>query len=290
VGSTDSGSSTDPVAPETVAPAPRLDEGPGPDRGRVWAIVLASGVVAGLIAWGGGELTRGAFKPRLLKVQRLLQTFVQPTTQTQMAADLKNATLAFAILGAATGLAMGIGGGLAGRSQSRALTVGLGMGAIGALVGALVSWPLVALAARRIIPDPNDLATPLLIHSGIGIAIGAVGGAAFAAGMGVGRRFLRVVEGACLGALFGTVLVHLLGAAVFPDPDTLSRHFQGLLTVQNDESINPGTSSTVLAYSSLLRLLARLLVTVLVAVGVSWGLLSRGAGAIKPNAAPSPDH
>lgn len=287
MGTTDSGLPTDPVAAgdDPARAAARLDREPRAGRGWVWMIALASGVAAGLIAWGVGELTRGMFKPRLHKVQVLLETFIQPTTQSQLAADLKNATLAFAILGAATGLAMGIGGGLVGRAWSRALTAGLGMGAIGGMIGTLASWALLALTSRRLVPDPNDLVTPLLIHSGIGLAIGAVGGVAFAAGMGLGRRSPKVIEGACLGALLGTILVHLLGAVIFPDPETLSHQFQGLVTVQNNETINPGTSAAVLALARPLRLLARLLVTILIAVGSAWGALSHGAGlgAIKPD-------
>lgn len=278
--------STTPGDTPTAAPPANQDGRPGLNR--IWAIALASGLVAGLLAWGAGELTRGIFEARKFKVQVLLQTFIQTTTQSQKAADLKNATLAFAILGTATGLALGLGGGLAGRSWPRALTAGVGLGAIGGLLTALATMALLSLASRSWIPDPNDLITPLLIHSGIALIVGAAGGAAFGLGLGRLRGLPRIVEFACLGAILGTVLFHLLGAAILRDTDTLSRNFQGLIYIQNTESINPGSATpSALDDSTVVRLLARLLIPVLVGGGAAWGATSRGVSAAKPRPRPA---
>ena len=97
---------------------------PGESRPRshrqIWAIALGAGVAAGLIAWLAGELAHGFFRPRLYKVEVMgLGMTMQPSRESQAAADLTNATLAFAILGGVTGLAMGFAGGLADRSPAR---------------------------------------------------------------------------------------------------------------------------------------------------------------------------
>jgi hypothetical protein len=178
---------------------------------------------------------------------------MQPSRESQFAADLYNATLVFAILGCATGLAMGFAGGLAGGSASRGVVAGLAAQAAGALVGALSSLALVPFFYRRIVPDLNDLLTPILIHGGIWMAIGAVGGLAFALGLKSRRNLPNAIGAACVGAFLAAVLYQLLSASLFPDT---------------------GSTGPV-ASSSVVRLLAMLLVTVLVAIGAVRGALGR---------------
>jgi hypothetical protein len=166
---------------------------------------------------------------------------------------LANATLAFAILGGVTGLMLGLAGGLAGRSRARGVIVGLASLAAGTIVGALASFALIPLFFRGLVPDLNDLLTPILIHGGIWMAIGALGGLAFAIGMGRGRHVPVAVGAACVGAFVASVLFHLLSEGLFAD----------------------SSSTAPLAKSALARLLAMLLVTVLVAVGAARGTLGR---------------
>jgi hypothetical protein len=212
----------------------------------VWGIAVAAAVVAGLVSWLAGELALNAFQPRLFKIQVLGgATFVQPTTQSQNAADFKNATLAYAILGGMTGLAMGLAGGLAGRSILRGVIAGLGAAAIGAVVGTFASVALLRYFHRGHVPDPNDMSSPILVNAGIWMAIGAVGGLALAIGMSCARRAPQAVLGACLAACLGAVLFQLLAATLFPES---------------------GYAEPI-ASSSTVRLLAKLLVTVLVAAG-----------------------
>jgi len=235
--------------------APLVPEGsrPRPHRG-VWTIALAAGVAAGLVAWLAGELAYGFFQPRLYKVDVIaFGTTMQPSKESLAAADLKNATLAFAILGGVTGLAMGFAGGLAGRSPARGVIVGLAAQAAGAIVGALTSLALLPYFFRGLVPNSNDLLSPVLIHGGIWMAIGAVGGLAFAIGMKCRRHLPNAVGAACVGAFLAAVLYHLLSGSLFPD----------------SKSTDP------VASSSFVRLLGMLLVTVLVAVGAARGALGR---------------
>jgi len=232
---------------------------------QVWAITLAGGVVAGLVSWVGGELAHGAFKPRLVQVVLMFgQTVMRPSASTSNAADVKNAALAFAILGGVTGLVMGFAGGLACRSPWRGVIVGLGAQALGALVGALASLALVPLFHRELVPDLNDLLSPIMIHAGIWTGIGAVGGLAFGVGMGCGRRLLRPIGGACLGAVLAAVVFHVVSGGLFPDS---------------------GYTGPV-ATSSLVRLMAMLLVTVLVAAGAARGAQGSAAGVARIDASP----
>jgi hypothetical protein len=220
---------------------------------RVWAIALVAGVAAGLLAWLVGEATYGFFQPRLYQITLILgQKTMQPTIGSLNAAALKNATLAFAILGGVTGLAMGIAGGLAGGSPVRGVKVGVVGLVAGEAVGALASLALIRFFFLRTVPDSNDLLTPILIHGGVWLAIGVVGAVAFAMGLGCARGIPRAIEGACVGALLASVVYHLLSASLFPDSN----------------------STDPIAGTSLVRFLAMIFVTVLVGLGAARGSLT----------------
>jgi hypothetical protein len=251
---------------ESSAPVPALDnvESSAPttaasltyqsglmaSRWQVWAIVLACGAAAGLVSWLAGELAHGAFKPRLFVVEAMGMKSLQPSRESQRAADLKNATLVFSILGGVTGLAVGVAGGLAVHSPERGLKVGLLALGAGALVGALAAFALAPFFFRELIPDSNDLLSPILIHGGIWTAISAVGGIAFAFSMGTSkRRFADAIAGACFGAILATIFYHALAAAVFPE----------------------AKSTEVVANAAIVRFLAMSLVPILIAVGAAIG-------------------
>lgn len=227
---------------------------------RVWAIALAFGLAAGILSWIIGEFTLNAFRPRLFTVTVLTQTFVQPTTESMNIANRKNAILGFAIFGSVVGLAMGIAGGIASRSVARGITAGLGGVAVGATVATLASILLLRLYYRGHVPDPNDLLTPIMVHGGIWAAIGAVGGLAYGVSVGAGRRLPQAIEGACVGAFFATVLFHLICGVFFPE----SRFAEPI------------------GGESLIRLLSRLLVSVLIAVGAARGAQGRVVRPKKP--------
>jgi hypothetical protein len=207
-------------------------------------------VAAGLISWLGGELAFDAFKPRLYRVANLAGgTRLSPTMVSSNVAEFKNGILAFAVLGCVTGLAMGVSGGLAGHSAPRGVKVGLGAQAAGAEVGALASLFLLRFFYRGLVQNVNDLWSPLWIHGGIWMAIGAVGGSAFALGLGCQRRLPTAIGGAVLGGFLASVVYQTLSASFFPDSDTTGP---------------VGTSAPV-------RLVAMLSVTLLIAAGAARG-------------------
>ena len=220
-------------------------------NGQVWAIALTFGLTAGLFAWGAEEATYGLFRPQLFPVVILRMPSLQPNRESQNAADIKNATLAFAFLGCLTGLAMGFAGGVAGRSPVRGMVVGVAAMLLGGLIAAGTSLVLLPAFFRQLVPDPSDLLTPIMIHGGIWGAIGALGGLAFAIGMGRGRRVVDAIIGACFGTLLATIVFHFSGEMLFPN----SRSFDALATLP------------------IVRLMAMVSVSVLLAVGAVWGTL-----------------
>jgi hypothetical protein len=246
------------LAPQTmtrddsrVAPLPDVANRYNPYR--AWIAALMAAVASGLVSWGIGELAREAFPPELVRVEVMHSTFLEATDLTKNAADRKNAALVFAVLGGVTGLAMGLAGGFVGRSVSRGVIVGLGAQAIGFLAGGAVALALIPLLHRRLVPDTNDLLSPILVHGGVWMAIGAVGGAALAIGMRCWRGLASALVGGCTGALVASVAFHLFSAGLFPE-------------VESTEPIAPTPH---------LRLLAMLCVTVMVAIGATKGTLGR---------------
>ncbi len=204
----DNGPETGLVRSTRVQPRPHL---------QVWGIALTAGVAAGLGSWLVGELVHEFFRPQLFQIRVAFATFIQPTAASLNTADFKNTTLVFTVLGGVTGLVTGAAGGVAARSPARGLTVGLGGLVAGGLVGGGASLGLLPFYFRGVVPDPNDLLLPILIHGGVWMAIGAVGGAAFAIGMRCGPRIFDATAGACIGALLATLVFHGLCEAFFAD-------------------------------------------------------------------------
>lgn len=221
-----------------------------PVHRQAWAIAMAAGLAAGLIAWLAAEFAHDAIKPRLVEVDVMYRGKVlQPTYETRKAAGVGNATLVFAILGGATGLAMGLAGGLAAGSLQRGALVGLAGLVAGSAVAALSSALLAPYFYRQLVPDMNDIWTPMLLLGGIWAAIGAVVGAAFAMGSTGPRGLAGAVVCSCVGGLLASALYSLIVVGLFP---------------------GPGLAEPV-APTALPRLVAMALVPVLTAIGAVVG-------------------
>jgi len=220
---------------------------------RSWAILLLAGVVAGFVAWGAGELAHSFFRPRTYRVEIMGMVSMQPSRESQKTADIANSTLAFAILGSVTALMMGLAGGLAVRNPGRGVMVGLVAQAAGAMAGAAAAFALIPIFYWQLVPDSNDLLTPILIHGGVWTAVGVVGGMSFVAGMNAWRQVPVAAVFACVGAFTASIVFHVLTGILFPH----------------------SSSSEPIGRSAIVRLLASLLVTVLVAIGVAKGTLRR---------------
>jgi hypothetical protein len=227
---------------------------------RLWATVLAAGLVAGAIAWLGGEAAYEFFPAPV--ASSAYGTYNAAEQRQFDRVNAWNAALAFGLLGATLGLALGLAGGVVRRSARAAATaaaVGLVVGgvvAVGATLGLLAvrGWMV-----REVAED--NLLLALAIHSGIWSAIGAAAGLALGMGLGGRGRVGRAVLGGLLGAAGATVVYVLIGGLAFP----------------LDATHRP------IAITWTPRLLARLLVTTLTAFGAAWVIQSGGRS---PTAAP----
>lgn len=227
-----------------------------PSSRQVWVIALAAGIAAGLAAWLASGPAHRVFRPQLFRVDTMGMVSFEPSRLSQAEADIKNATLVYAILGGVTGLAMGVAGGLVGQSFGRAAKVGVAALAVGTLTGGGVARLLLPFFFRDVVPNLNDLMTPILLHGGIWMAIGAVGGAAFSMGAGARRSVAKATVAGCVGGLAAAVVYHLLGGLVFTG---------STLTVPLSESAG-------------VRLLAMTLPTVLLAIGATKATLDAVGG------------
>jgi hypothetical protein len=189
--------------------------GGGPARPHaLWGWALAAGVLGGLAAWLGGELTYGAFDVTPVGTSSI--EVARRYALLQEAGDIKNAAAAFGILGAASGLALGLAGGLARGSARAALAAAVAGLALGGAAGWGIALVLARVYYQNHDPNSNDLLLLLLVHGGIGSAIGLAGGLAFGIGLGGGGRTLRAALGGLLGAIAGTMFIEVVGALAFP--------------------------------------------------------------------------
>lgn len=237
-----------------VEPAARAGDVPIVESrpARRWAWTLSAGVVAGLIAWLGGELCLDLFKAPRHPAESRGHTLMVVLPREQELADVRNAGLAFAWLGAALGASLGAAGGIIGRSGRAAATaagIGLAAGAIACAGLSATILPRYDAYKHR---DPDaasrDLMAPIVVLGGIWSAAGAAGGLAYGLGLGARRGISSLVLAGLGGALLGAAIYLLIGAFVLPMDET--------------------TRFVAARWPS--RLLARLVVTILAATAVAW--------------------
>lgn len=235
-------------SPPAANPAPSSPSAAGKRLGiETLGLVLALGLVSGIVAWGIGEamlIPEAGFQS---KKENIL---VSPSV-----AGIRNGTICFGALGAVMGLGMGIAGGLIRRSIGRAALAG----ATGLLVGAGVGVAL----TQCILPiyyehaTAGDITYSLLVHAGIWTSVAAAAGLAFAVGQGAWRGVTRAILGSAAAGLLAAVIYEFAGGIMVP-------------TALTDRPISQTWET---------RLMARLLVTLLVAAGVV--LCAEPPGAVK---------
>jgi hypothetical protein len=222
---------------------------------RAWVLTLVAGLVAGLAAWLGGEACLDLIKPPR-HAANSKGLVLRITDRREIArADARNAGLAFAILGGSLGMGLGVAGGLirrSGRAAGWAALLGLVVGAAGAAGISLAVLPAYNSYKARY-PDEaaRDLVVPLLVHTVIWSAVGAVAGLAFGFGLGDRRLLPRTCLGGLAGAALGSVAYEVIGAAAFPAAQT----------------------TQFIASTWSMRLFARLAVTTLAGAGVALAIV-----------------
>jgi hypothetical protein len=196
-----------------------------PTARRLVTMAIVAGLAAGVVSWLIGESVVTVVRPPY-QVQNIMgQTILKATFKDQSAADLKNATLAFALLGGVLGAALGIAGGLVRRS-ARAGTVSSVVGLLlGGMMGAAASLaflPVYYSALERAQEElSRDLTLPLFVHGGIWAACGLAGGVMFGIGLGAGwTRTINAAIGGLVGAVLGAVLYEMIGAIAFAGDKT----------------------------------------------------------------------
>ena len=245
-----SASSVSVAAPAGARPyrGPTSEESFPDQHGRLMALALAAGLVAGVASLlAGEEILRGYQSDLLPKLK------IRPSAEDMQrwsSARLYSATLTFTTMGGFLGLTMGLAGGLAQRSVFagvRAAILGLLLGAAAAGFMALV---LVSIFFQKHDPQSGDLVLPLLTHGAIWSAVGAIGGLAFGLGLGGRGRWKATPVGGLVGAAAATVVYEIVGALAF------------------------ATSKTDLPVSASIttRAMAQLLVAILSAVGAVLAL------------------
>jgi hypothetical protein len=216
---------TDPAIGTAAEPdSPKLGESTGSAPGRLAAVTLAAGVVAGVAAWLAGEVSLNTFVPPSRTVNVMGQNIKKVEFLDQSAADYKNALVAFAWLGGLLAVGMGLAGGLARNSRLGGLgaaALGLVLGVSAALVASWTFLPIYFRALDRSKEElSRDLTIPLLTHAGIWSACGLAAGIALGIGMGGGwPRIAKAALGGLVGAAIGAAAYEMIGAFAFGSRD-----------------------------------------------------------------------
>jgi hypothetical protein len=209
----------------------------------MWALAVAAGLAAGVIAWAIGEVT---IMPERGRMAARGEIVTPPSV-----IGTHNGIVSFGALGAALGLGMGLTGGIVRRSFLSACLAGLMGLCLGGGAGVVTSWLIIPIFYKHITDD--DLTYSLMTHGGIWTAVGGTAGLAFALGLGGWGRIARAMLGGVGAALLATLIYEVAGGILSPFAMT---NLPVSVTWQS-------------------RLAARLLVAVLVVVGV---VLSAGSG------------
>lgn len=198
-----------------------------PPRGRapgspVFLIVVAAGIIGGLLTWAAGEATTNWFSAMSAGDPSggpLAGGVV--TNETADAAMLKNGTLTYAVQGGILGLIFGLAGGLIARSPRHGTVAGLEGVVLGLILVGAVAYGLFSVFFRKFDRLSDDFLLPILTHGGVWAIAGGVAGLAFGIGSGAARaRILRATIGGLAGAALGAVLYEVLGAVFFPSSET----------------------------------------------------------------------
>jgi hypothetical protein len=215
------------VAPEnrpTLEPSNREPAADDQAKDRLkwarWWVALA-GLLAGLAAFGVGEMVYDLIPTEKEQVNTLGTLSMVPTAKTTIRAGIRNGALTFGLLGVCLGGSLGIAGGLARRSASAMLTAGLLGSILGLAAGAGVSFAVLPLYFRlEPVYAEYDLILSMMMHASIWGVTAAAAGEAFAAGLGKPSLHGRAVAAGLVGAVIGAIAFEFIGVVLFPLDNT----------------------------------------------------------------------
>jgi hypothetical protein len=191
----------------------------------LWLPTLVVGLVAGLVAWAGGEAAFATFRtereiikpPNFNKVsgyeKQALVT--QITGEARVVAERKKAMASFGLLGLVLGVGLGLVGGWANGSSRTAWSGAVGGGLAGVAAGAGLSWAAVPLFFRYMDPEMGLLIL-FMIHAAIFTGVGAAAGLALGLGLGDRPATVRALFGGMLGGLVGTIALEAIISTAYP--------------------------------------------------------------------------
>jgi hypothetical protein len=218
--------------------------------GRARKLVASGGLLAGLMAFGVGEVIYNVIPAERVsqKIRMSNIEVMAPSQETENMAATKNAALTFGVLGACLGGFLGMAGGLARRSTSATVTAGLLGAVLASALGVGISFALLPICLRaQLDHTDNDLIIALLMHGLIWGAVGAMAGLAFAIGLGERRLVIHALIVGFAGAVLGAAAFELIGATFFSNAET----------------------ANAISMTWPTRLMARLLVTIGTAAGLA---------------------
>lgn len=209
---------------ESREPKPEADGTAGPPvSSRVSpafrVVTMLCGLAAGVAAWAIGESFYGYFGAPMRKVTTMGYVSFRATPGDLVAANIKNALIPYGVLTALTAVTLG----MLGAGHRRNLRAGV----VGGLWGLALGIPLTgALTIASLLgywsyfgenPLTEELLVPLLSHMVSWAGVGAAGGLSLGLALGGGRSVvLRSILWGVIGALLGTLVYELVGAALFP--------------------------------------------------------------------------
>lgn len=216
---------------EVEAAEPDRSTGGGPRSPslvRMALLATLAGLVAGVLAWLGGEKTYREFTPtpelarakeKAIAVSALAANdpkIVEEEDRQIKANEARNLALSAGLLGALVGLALGLAGGIAARSFPRTMKSALLGIVVGAVLGGAVPWVALPLYYRLADPASSSLAPALLLHGSLWTPAGVAGGLALGIALGGTGRAIRALIGGVIGAWLGTLVYEMAGALAFP--------------------------------------------------------------------------
>lgn len=205
--------------------APRTNVNMTPSgRFPLWLVCLGSGLLAGLLAAFGGELTYDKIHvepdyPDTLSNMTGSERSIaraQVRFKTKVVVETNQAMAAYGMLGAALGVILGLTGARVAGSERVNLGGALVGGVSGCLIGAGLSMALVP-AFYDASNSQTGLPLLFLTHLAIFAGIGAAGGVALGWSLGDRGVIVRCMVGGIVGALVATLVFEVSNFVAFPN-------------------------------------------------------------------------